>query len=100
MGHLARKLSLARDHVGWTGHRSWVLEEHARLIEGTADWAHRFGCLGCSFEVYVSMAEMAEEGRLDLLDRYGLGAELEAICQTPPTERREAWDHLLGEDSD
>ena len=94
MGPLARKLSLARDHVGGTGHRAWVLEEHARLIEGTADWAHRFGCLGCSFEVYVSMAEMAVEGRLDLLDSYGLGAELEAICRTPPTERVTDWERI------
>lgn len=40
------------------------------------------------------MAEMAEEGRLDLLDRYGLGAELEAICRTPPTERVTDWERI------
>ena len=75
---------------------------HAHLIEGTADWAHHVRCLGadpskdgsCGFEFFISMAEIAEEGRLDLLDAFGLGAELEAIRREPPIERVADWDRL------
>ena len=96
MSTLARKLVSARDHVGATGHREWVVQESARRSPGTeADWDHRLGCLDCGFEVWVSMAEIAEEGRLELLDSYGLGAEMEAIKRTPLVERRLAWDLLL-----
>lgn len=95
MARLTRKLEAARDHVGATGHREWTCQEYARHIVGTADWEHRLGCLGCSFETWVSMADIAESGRLDLLDRFGLGAELESICRTGPTERVADWEKLL-----
>lgn len=93
MGVLTEKLMGARDHVGATGHREWVLEEYA--VVTPEDFEHRFGCQGCSFEVWVSGEDIAQEGRLDLLDRYGLGAVLESIRQTRPTERFTDWWRLM-----
>jgi len=94
---LGRKLEGARDHVGGTGHREWVLDQYARLAEGTANWEHRVGCLDCGFEIWVSMEDIAESGRLDLLDRHGLGAELESIKRTRPVDRVADWDRILSD---
>lgn len=119
---LAEKISDLRWHVATTGHRhfaitnDYVLSEDVegamqqryrlQLEPGTGNSVWVIACVSlpasCRFECRISETEIAEAGRYDLTEKFGIGALVESIKLETRREAPKAWSKVgeldIGED--
>ncbi len=126
---LDEKVSDLRWHVATTGHREFAVTTDY-LYDGGPPMDSRFHlpapeagggdqvwiitCCGqrddilepvtCSFERRISESEIAASGRMDLTDRYGIGALVESVKLEARREPPKAWAKVgeldIGDDPD
>jgi hypothetical protein len=95
---LAEKIDDLRWHVARTDHREFTIVRDY----DDADHVWVVTCGFCKYERRITETEMAEAGRPDLTDRFGIGALIESIKLQVRREVPKVWDKVgtldIGED--